>query len=307
VHALVTGGAGFLGAKLVERLIAEGHEVDVLDDLSTGSLANLAAARAEGRGRLRIHQGDATAPAAAGLVARRRPDVVFHLVDRPPASAEAGDGPADPVADVALTVGSALRMVDGALRGGVAKLVHVLDASALYGAADPSSFPLRESEPPAPVDHHGVATWSVVEHLRVARRSGGLEFTSLAMATLYGPGDRHGPVAVALGAAASAGQPVDAGGRGLDLLYVDDAVDAVVRAADRGGGLLVNVGSGRSVGPAQLAALVAGREEPPAAGARRAARGFALDPGRARLHLGWAPWTGLAEGLRATRAWLDRP
>src|ERR1700729_3859439 len=79
MRTLVTGGAGFIGSTLVDRLLVEGHEVDVIDDLSTGSLANLAHARGSAGRALTIHQVDITAPAVVELVARRRPELVFPL------------------------------------------------------------------------------------------------------------------------------------------------------------------------------------------------------------------------------------
>ncbi|HKA05037.1 MAG TPA: NAD-dependent epimerase/dehydratase family protein, partial [Acidimicrobiales bacterium] len=87
MRALVTGGAGFVGSHLVDRLLAEGHTVDVVDDLSSGSLGNLAAARAEATrvgAELKFHHVDARARDIADLVARRRPEVVFHLVGAAP-------------------------------------------------------------------------------------------------------------------------------------------------------------------------------------------------------------------------------
>ena len=82
MRVLVTGGAGFIGSTLVDRLLVEGHEVDVVDDFSSGSLANLAEARAGAGRALTIHHLDITAPAVTELMARRRPAVVFHLAAR---------------------------------------------------------------------------------------------------------------------------------------------------------------------------------------------------------------------------------
>ena len=82
MKALVVGGAGFLGSHLVDRLLADGDSVDVVDDLSRGSLANLAEARASG-GTLKIHHLDAASAETASLLGMRAPDVVFHLAAVP--------------------------------------------------------------------------------------------------------------------------------------------------------------------------------------------------------------------------------
>ncbi|MSX55436.1 MAG: NAD-dependent epimerase/dehydratase family protein, partial [Actinobacteria bacterium] len=83
MNALVVGGAGFIGSHLTERLLADGHAVDVVDDLSLGSLANLAEARSMG-GELKIHTLDAGADEFQALVALRTPDVIYHLGVLPP-------------------------------------------------------------------------------------------------------------------------------------------------------------------------------------------------------------------------------
>src|SRR3954454_20238351 len=98
MKALVTGGAGFIGSALVDRLLAEGHSVDVIDDLSSGSLAHLAAARRRaGPGhQLSFHQLDISSSDVIEVIRRRPPDVVFHLAAAAP--------PGGPVIDAETTV-----------------------------------------------------------------------------------------------------------------------------------------------------------------------------------------------------------
>jgi UDP-glucose 4-epimerase len=274
VNALVTGGAGFLGSTLVDRLLAAGHAVDVVDDLSGGSLANLAEARADRSHSLKVHQADLRSPEVVDLIARRRPEVVFHLAARPGL-------------DVPVNVLGSVHVLEGCRAAGARKVVYAADGTTLYGRA---AGPVRESAPHEPLSPHGVSKKVVLDYLQAYRSLYDLEFTALALATVYGPRQVTGPVAdLARGAAA-------AGGAGADLVYVDDAVDAFVRAAERGSGVLCNVGTGvatpfREVAR-RLPAVEADPAAPPLVGAP------ALDPGRARIHLGWEPWTSLDEGIR---------
>src|SRR5262245_5497944 len=247
MRALVTGGAGFIGSTLAERLVAEGHEVDVVDDLSTGTLTNLADARADRTGSLRFHQVDVRSPEVVGLIERRRPEVVFHLAGR------RLDDPAD---DATLNLVGSLRVAGGSLAAGATKVVFVSDAAAVYGPVGPGVLPVRESEPPSPVDAFGASKEAVVEYLRVLRATRGLEFTALLLGTVYGPRDTYGPVARAVDSVQD-GSTLSLDGGSFDLVYVDDVVDALVRAADYGGGLSINVGTGVEVTARELAGAVA--------------------------------------------------
>ena len=110
MRALVTGGAGFIGSTLVDRLLAEGHAVDVVDDLSTGSLANLAEARADRDHELKVHQVDIRDGAVIELIARRQPEVVFHLA----AQADVRVSVARPVFDAEVNVIGSLNVLEGA-------------------------------------------------------------------------------------------------------------------------------------------------------------------------------------------------
>lgn len=291
MKALVTGGAGFIGSALVDRLLAEGHEVDVVDDLSTGSLANLADARAARTGRLHIHQLDVRDGAIRDLIARRGPEVVFHLAGRPDA---------DVVDDADVTILGGLRVLDGAQRAGVGKVV-VASTAAIYRAPTPEELPLRESHPTVPSRPQGVAAKALGDYLAAFRELHALEFTALALAEVYGPRARRGRVVDALEGGATEDLAVSD-----DLVFVDDVVDAFVRAASRGSGLVVNIGSGHETTMETLRDAVA--EVTGERRHRRSAPGgvdrLALDVGRARIHLGWSPWTSLEEGLRLTVASL---
>ena len=296
MKALVVGGAGFVGSHLVDRLLADGHELDVVDDLSTGSLSNLADSRAARSGRLKIHQTDITDPDITDLVARRAPDVVYLL---------AGRGSASAVDHAELTVVGGLRVLDAARRAGVDKVVAV-GSTAVYG--DASGRPPFKEADAAAIDDESAATLALLGYLQAHRERHGVEFTLLVLASVYGPRQRTGPVADLVRRCWGAAD-VDAEVSGSnDLLFVDDAVDALVRASERGGGLVVNVGTGLETSPGELdrvvgAAVVAAGGPAggtPTAGGDRSTSRMALDPARARMQLGWKPWTSLQDGIGLT-------
>ncbi len=308
---LVIGGAGFIGSHLVDRLLADGEFVDVVDDLSTGSLANLADARAVAKNvtdalhhtgdhaGLKIHHADAGSPDLDSLFAMRRPEIVYHLaaVPRRPA------GPADLTGALTRT----LNVLEAAHAHGVAKVVATVPATAVYGVPAARDLPLKE-RPLEPRGVRGVVARAVVDLLDVYRSSAAIEFTALALASVYGPRQRpaDGVVAAFLHAAAERTTPVITGdGRQTrDFVFVDDVVDALARAGRRGSGLVVNIGTGTQTPVRDLWRTVAGAAGGASSSgpARRdeLAR-FALSPVRARIHLGWSPWTTLDDGLALCR------
>lgn len=296
MNILVVGGAGFLGSHLVDRLIAEDNIVDVVDDLSCGSLANLADARSAG-GALKIHTLDVLADEFSALAAIRPPDVVYHLAWLSP-----GRGPAG---QAGRAVQGMLAVLEAARMQG-SKVVTALPGAALYGEVPMRDLPIKEGHAWNPVGLHGIVAKAVVDLLNMYRADHTVEFTALAMSTVYGPRQRidGGVVGSFAHALRSGTSPLIHGdGRQTrDFLYVDDAVDALVRAGVRGGGLVVNIGSGVSTSIRDLWAMMAGPSaEQPVAAPRRPndISWFALSPTRARIHLAWAPWTDLGVGLRS--------
>jgi UDP-glucose 4-epimerase len=296
VSILVVGGAGFLGSHLADRLIAEGNTVDVVDDLSSGSLANLADARAAG-GALKIHTLDLLADEFPALAAMRAPDVVYHLAWLAP-----GRGPAS---QAGRAVQGMLAVLEAARQQG-SKVVTALPGAALYGDVPMRDLPIKEGHTWNPVGLHGIVARTIVDLLNLYRADHTVEFTALALSTVYGPRQRpDGGVVGSFAHAIRTGASPEIHGDGRqtrDFLYVDDAVDALVRAGARGGGLVVNVGSGVSTSIRELWTMMAGPgAQDPIAAPRRPndISRFALSPTRARIHLAWAPWTELGVGLRS--------
>jgi UDP-glucose 4-epimerase len=310
MQVLVTGGAGFIGSTLVDRLLAEGHAVDVVDDLSSGSLANLAGARTSGA--LTFHQLDIASGDVVELVAHRRPEVIFHLA----AQADVRVSVQRPVFDAEVNIVGTLRVLEGARAAGTARVVFAASGGTLYGEVDESELPVRESYAHRPLSPYGVSKKAAIDYLVAYRELHNLEFCALALANVYGPRqDPHGEAGVVAIFADRLlqGEAVTIFGDGSqtrDFVHVDDVVDAFVRAATRGGGLLLNIGTGREVSVNELARVMgerAGVSLPPVHAPARSGelRRNVLDSERAGIHLGWRSWTGLDEGvesvLRAAR------
>ena len=319
MHTLVTGGAGFIGAALVERLLAEGHTVDVVDNLSTGSLWNLAEARA-GAGRdLTFHQLDVRSPDVAELVVRRKPEVVWHLAGHDDVDAAT----AGPAADADINVVGSLRLLEG-VRASDARKIIVASSSAVYGELR-NGPTATERTPRRPRSPHAIGRHTVDAYLAAFAEIDGIVFTSLVLANVYGPRATTGVVA-AWAECLISGRACTVFGRGdqvRDYVFIDDVVDALARAADRGDGMILNVGTGTPTSLADLHAVMVelagtrldpvedgleaepSRRRGPALGVRQGParpgdlHTSVLDPARASEVLGWSAWTPLRDGLDA--------
>lgn len=295
---LVIGGAGFIGSHLVDRLLAEGHSVEVVDDLSAGSLANLAEAR-RAEGELKIHNLDAASADVDSLLGLRRPDVIYHLALLPRGNV--------PARQVGAAFERALTALEAASHHGISRIVVALPASVLHGQPTVSSLPVKEADF-VPRGVRGVVARAIVDLLVTYRERSMIEFSALAMASVYGPRQRpDGGVVAAFADAHDSGRPPVVHGDGRqtrDFVYIDDAVDALVRAGDRSSGLVINVGTGEQTSVRDLWARISGglghepQFEPPRPDDLVR---FAVSPVRARIHLGWSPWTDLDTGLRHVR------
>jgi len=311
MRALVTGGAGFIGSNLVDRLLAEGHAVEVIDNLSSGKLANLSDARADRDHEFSFHQMDICDPTVADLIERRAPDVVFHLA----AQIDVRVSVTDPALDARINVLGTLHVLEGARRAGSDKVVFASSGGTIYGDVDGEDLPVTEAHPQHPVAPYGVSKKVATDYLHAYRELHQLEYTSLALANVYGPRqDPHGEAGVV---AIFCGKLLDGDrprifGDGLqtrDYVYVDDVADAFVRAADRGSGLLCNIGTGTETSVNELYRSMADNAGVAADPEYAAARvgeldRSCLDASRAKLHLGWEPFTDLDTGTGAVIDWF---
>ena len=305
---LVTGGAGFIGSHLCDRLLAEGHRVVAVDDLTTGRIANLSEARTYG-GEFTFFNMDVRAEGLLSLFERHRPEVVMHLAAQASVSASVED----PTFDASVNVMGLLNVMECSARSGVRKVVYAASGGTLYG--EPRKLPIKETATGRPVSPYGISKKVGIEYLSFYERYRGVAYTALALANVYGPRqDPHGEAGV-IGIFASKMLQGEAptihgdGNQTRDYVFVDDTVHAFAIAAERGDGRLVNVGTALETsvnGIFRLVADITGFTGEPAQGPARPGdlRRSALDPALAGESLGWRPWTHLEDGLRETVAFL---
>lgn len=296
---MICGGAGFIGSYLVDRFMAEGHEVDVVDDLSTGSLANLAEAR-NASGRFKFQNISVLSGEFAELVSLRRPSVIVNLAVFSPSQSHLNG---------AMTaMQSTVAVLEATRLGGVSKVITGIPAALLYGEVTARDLPIKEGHLNDSRTSEEVLARAAADVHGVYRDRHGVEFTVLAMANVYGARQRpeDGVVASFADALANGRAPIVHGnGKQLrDFVHVDDTVDAIARSLDRAGGLVINVGTGVSTSINDLWSTMGGASSPvPRTSAARpndVAR-LSLSPVRARIQLGWSPFTPLAEGLATLR------
>jgi UDP-glucose 4-epimerase len=307
---LVTGGAGFIGSNLADRLLAEDHRVIAVDDLSTGRIANLGDARSYGKAYTFFNM-DVRAGGLLSLFERHRPEIVFHL------AAQAGVRPSleDPVHDASVNIMGALNVIECATKVGARKLVYAASGGTIYG--EPKRLPAKESSAQAsfPLSPYGISKKTVSDYLGFYQRYRGLDYTSCALANVYGPRqDPHGEAGVISIFASSmlAGTAPTIFGDGnqtRDFVFIDDVIHAFVQAIDRGSGKLVNIGTGLETsvsGLYKLLAQIIGFDDEAQHGPLPPGelRRIALDISVAARALAWKPWTHLEDGLAETVAYL---
>jgi UDP-glucose 4-epimerase len=304
VRALVTGGAGFIGSTLVDRLLADGHSVVSLDNFATGRATNLEHL-ADDPAHVFIEADIVTADLHA-ILDEHRPEVVFHLA----AQIDVRRSVLDPQFDASVNVIGTVRLAEAARSTGVRKVVHTSSGGSIYGT--PTAYPTSETEPADPASPYAASKVAGEIYLNTFRHLYGLDCSHIAPANVYGPRqDPHGEAGVVaiFAQALLLGKPTKVFGDGTntrDYVFVGDVVDAFVKASgDVGGGQRFNIGTGLETSDRQLhsvvAAAVGGPDDPefypPRLGDLKRS---CLDNGLAARVLGWRPQVPLDDGVRRT-------
>ena len=302
MRILVTGGAGFIGSNVVDRFVALGHEVMVLDDLSSGfpEFVN-PAARFE---HASVTDGDAIERVFAAF----RPELVDHHA----AQIDVRRSVSDPVFDASVNVLGGLRLLDACRRHGVKKFVYASTGGAIYGEG--RQLPATEEHPINPEAPYGASKHALEHYLYIAKLLHGLDYTALRYPNVYGPRQNpHGEAgvnAIFIGLMLHGKRPriFGTGDQVRDYVFVSDVVDANVLALDRASGEIVNIGTGVGTSVNDIVRELNGilgttidpiYEAPRAGEVQR----IYLDASKARRILGWEPKTPFRDGLRTTVEW----
>ncbi len=299
---LVTGGAGFIGSHIVDAFLNAGHEVAVVDDLSTGFREHLSP-------RARFYQTDIRDGELAGVFERELPEVVCHQAAR----ANVRESMLEPKLYADVNILGSLNLLQCCREFGVRKITYASTGGAVYG--EPREVPVREDHPINPLDPYGTSKHTVEHYLYLYRVHYGLDYTVLRYPNVYGPRQNPfgeaGVVAIFTNQMLSGQHPLinGTGDQERDFVFVVDVVQANLLALTRASGEILNIGSGVGTSVNRIFGLLAqecGYGHPARSGPAKpgeVSRIF-LDARRAKEKLGWESTVPIDEGLRRTVSWF---
>ncbi|MEJ5199421.1 MAG: NAD-dependent epimerase/dehydratase family protein [Anaerolineae bacterium] len=297
---LVTGGAGFIGSHIVDRYIALGHEVLVVDNLITGQRENV-------NPRARFFRLDICDPDCAMLIRLEQPEIINHHA----AQTMVRISTEQPAYDAQVNVLGFINLLQAAVKAGVRKVIFASSGGTVYGTSD--RLPLTEDQPFAPESPYGISKVASEFYLRYYAAVHGLRYTALRYANIIGPRDTVSSehvITVFIHRLLAGRPPIIQwdGEQAKDYLYVDDVVEANVLALERGDNAAYNIGSGRPVSVNEIYRLlteITGIHIPAEHGPKRPGdvRLFYLDCSKAARELGWRPAVPFEEAVARTVAW----
>ena len=296
--ALVTGGAGFIGSHMVDRLLEEDYRVVIVDDLSSGKLKNL-------NNHATFHHMSINQPTLMNVLDREKPDVVFHMAAQSSVSASIKN----PILDNEVNVMGTLRLLEAARKAGVEKIIYSSTGGALYG--DPEVVPCPDDAPVAPISPYGMSKYMAEQYLDYYYRQYRVNYTALRYGNVYGPrqdpAGEAGVIAIFISAMLAGKRPriFGDGNQARDFVSVDDVVEANMAAIYRGHRSAMNISTGELVSVNQLYEMlkeITGFRWEAEHGPARVGDVYriSLDWTRAEEELGWKPRTSLADGLART-------
>ncbi|OQC70236.1 MAG: UDP-glucose 4-epimerase [candidate division Hyd24-12 bacterium ADurb.Bin004] len=299
MRILVTGGAGFIGSNVADLLVENGHEVHVMDNLSTGFRENL-------NPRASFLEMDIRSPEAAEAVRTGGFDILCHHA----AQMDVRRSVREPLFDADVNILGTISLLEAARDGGVKRVVYASTGGAVYG--EPSSIPVREDHPVNPICHYGISKHTVEHYLFLYRHLYGLDYVVLRYPNVYGPRQNpHGEAGVtaifSLAYLENRRPRINGDGEQLrDYVHVRDIARANLLAMDTGNhrisGRIFNIGWGRGRSVKELDSLIrrfVGTDLLPEQGPALPEEilKISLDAGLAAEDLGWKPVISFEDGL----------
>jgi UDP-glucose 4-epimerase len=302
MRVLVTGGAGFIGSHVADALLRSEHDVDLLDDLSSGRRANVPDGAT-------LHVTDVRSTEAAELIAENKYEVLVHHA----AQMDVRTSVREPGFDADVNIRGFLNLVEAGRSNGLKKVIFASTGGAIYG--EPEYTPQDIDHPCRPVSPYGVAKLATEKYLHYYQVQHGIDSVALRYANVYGPRQNAegeaGVVAIFADEMLSGGQPViyGDGKQTRDYVYVEDVVQANLAALDYDGSGVFNVGTGRETSVNELFRLmrhkteadIQEKHEPARPGEQQRS---VLGYDQTTAELGWEPEVRLEEGIERTIQWF---
>ncbi len=305
MKVMVTGGAGFIGSHIVDAMLAAGHDVCVVDDLSTGHRENVDA-------RARLYDVDIRDEAALEVVfEQEKPEVISHQA----AKANVRESMVRPVLYAEVNILGSLNLLEAARRHAVRKIIYASTGGAVYGELE--YVPADEAHPINPLDPYGASKHQVEHYLYIYGRHYGLDYTILRYPNVYGPRQdpegEAGVIAIWTGRMLKGRSTIvyGSGEQERDFVYVGDIARANVLAVDKGGGEIINLGSSIGTSINEVFGLLqryTGYTQERAHGPAKQGEVFRsfITHEKAERLLGWLPTVSLSEGLERTVDYFRR-
>lgn len=236
MKVLVSGGAGFIGSNLVDKLINLGHNVCIIDNLSTGNVNNV-------NKKAQLYINDILDPNVSKIFEKEKFDIVYHLA----AQIDVPKSIKDPIFDSNVNVCGTINIINNCVNYNVKKIIYSSSA-AVYG--DPRYLPIDEKHEIRPISYYGLSKYAAEEYIRVFSNLNNLNFTILRYANVYGirqdPKGEGGVISIFMNSLIKK-QPLyifGDGGALRDYIFVEDIVDANIEALSNGSKEIFNIGTG---------------------------------------------------------------
>ncbi len=301
---LVTGGAGFIASHLVDKLIEKGHQVVIVDNLSSGKKENL-------NPKAKFYKIDIQSPEIFGLFEKEKPETVFHYA----AQIDVRKSVENPIEDAKINILGSLNILESCQKFGVKKIIFASSGGAMYGDTD--IIPTPESQLEKPESPYGITKLAIEKYLHFYKKTFGLDYTALRLANVYGPRQNSkgeaGVIAIFCDRMLK-NEEVIINGDGKqtrDYLFVDDAIEAAILSLESslGKNPVYNLGRGIETSVNEIYKLLVkeiGKDITPQYGPAKKGEQLrsCLDFSKIKKELNWQPRYDLEKGLKETIKWF---